>query len=329
MNVQTMSTRRTLLGAALSAAAVGLARPALAAYPDRPIRWLVGYPPGGSTDAIARLIGPIMSSRLGQPVVVENRAGANSSIAAETLARSPADGYTMSSADPGTLIINPLIYQRVGYDPERDFRHVGLQARINFILAVKAGSPIRSFADYLAAAKRSPGALSYATPSSGSPLHLAMELLQREAGITLNHVPYRGMGPALNDAAAGNVDSIISDYGSALGLIQGNMIRPVVVFSAQRLAGLPAVPTIAEAGQPTVTVGMWHGLVMPRGTPDEAVNRMAQLLDEATAQPAVLARFAELGFDRAPAGPEAFVAQYQADRDRWQPLVRSLGLRAE
>ena len=324
-----MATRRQLLAAGAGFAASAFATSARAAFPDRPIRWMVGFPPGGATDLLARMIGQPMSVRLGQPVVVDNRPGAGSSVAAEALARSAPDGYTVMGATSGTLIINPVIYRSLGYEPERDFRPVGLYADVHLLLAVRADSPLRTVAEYLDRARASSEPVQYGSSGTGTPLHLAMERLAREAQVRLDHVPYRGMGPALTDLLAGFVGSIVVDYATAASMVRAGRIRPLGTFSGERLAALPELPTIAEQGLPGFAAGAWQGVIVPRATPDPIVERLSGALSEALAEPSVRARYAELGLGVLPSDPASFTRLWQSDREIWQPLIRSLNITVE
>ncbi len=320
-------TRRHVLAAGLAAGA--LANTAWAAYPEKPIRWIVGYPPGGSMDSIARLLGGPFSGRIGQPIVVDNRPGAGSAVGATVLANAPADGYTVMGVDNGALIINPVVYSKLQYDPDRDFRPVGLYAFINLLLAVNADSPIRTAAEFLENARSAKEPVQYASPGIGSPLHLAMERLAIDAKIRLSHVPYRGMAPALNDVVGGFVPSIIVDYGTAAGMVKTGSIRVLATFSAKRLPALPDVPTLAEQGVNGFSAGAWQGLIAPNKTPDAVIERLADALTYALTDPKVKARYADLGLDLPQSGPEAFAKQWQADKAIWQPLIRDLGIKLD
>ncbi|MCQ4159911.1 tripartite tricarboxylate transporter substrate binding protein [Roseomonas sp. GC11] len=305
-------TRRHLLAAGCAAGI--LPRSARAAFPDKPVRWIVGYPPGGSTDAIARLLGQSFSIRIGQPVVVDNRPGAGSAVGAAALAAAAGDGYTMMGADNGTLIINPIAYRNLQYDPERDFRPVGLYAGINILLAVKGNSPIRTASEYLEKARAAREPIPYASPGIGSPLHLAMERLALEARVSLSHVAYRGMAPALNDVLSGAVPSLVIDYGTAAEMAKAGQLRVLATFSAQRLPGMPDVPTLAEQGLPGFSASAWQGLIVPRRTPDAIVERLADAWSFALGEPQVRARYAELGLDRLPSDPQSFMARWKGDQ---------------
>jgi tripartite-type tricarboxylate transporter receptor subunit TctC len=320
-------TRRRILAAGLAAGT--LARPAWAAFPERPVRWIVGYPPGGATDTIARLLGQPFSSRIGQPIVVDNRPGAGSAVGAAALAQSPSDGYTMMGADNGTLVLNPAIYRGLQYNPERDFRTVGLYAGINLLLAVRADSPIRTVAEFLDNARAARNPMQYASPGIGSPLHLAMERLARDARIRLDHVAYRGMAPAMNDVLAGVIPSIVIDIGTAAEMVRAGRLRPLATFSAERVAALPDVPTLAEQGLPGFSAGAWQGLIVPSRTPDAVVERLTDALAHGLADPHVRGRYAEMGLDLPRSDPQTFAKIWQDDVAIWRPLIRDLGISLE
>ena len=321
-------TRRHLLAASIATGS--LAKTAWAAFPERPVRWIVGYPPAGATDTIARLLAQPFSSRLGQPIVVDNRPGAGSAVGATALAQSPADGYTIMGADNGTLVINPVVYRSLQYNPERDFRPIGLYAGINLLLAVRSDSPIRTAAEFLDNARSATNPIQYASPGIGSPLHLAVERLARDARIRLDHVAYRGMAPALNDVLAGAVPSIVVDFTVGAEMIRAGRVRALATFSATRLAALPDVPTLAEQGLPGFSAGAWQGLIAPKRTPDAVVDRLTDALSHALADPHVRSRYAEMGLDLpSSSDPQTMAKVWQDDVAIWQPLIRELGIRLD
>lgn len=322
-------TRRQLLAAAGGVATYAASSTAWAAYPDRPLRWIVGYPPGGATDTIARLLGHPMSNVIGRPVIIDNRPGAGSSVGAAALATSAADGYTVGSADNGTLIINPVVYPKIQYEPERDFRPVGMYAGINLLLCVRTDSPLHTASEYLDRARASSEPVLYASPGIGTPLHLAMERLSRDADVGLKHVSYKGMAPALNDLLAGIVDSIVIDYTTASGMIKAGSIRALAVFSETRLAVLPDVPTMAEQGLPGFSAGAWHALIVPKATPDDIVETLSDALAKALKDPLVNTRYAELGLDMPASDPASLARRWESDKATWQPLIRSLNIKLD
>ncbi len=330
MNMELLKpTRRQLLGIGLTAGAALMTSTAWAAYPEKPVKWIVGYPPGGATDAIARLLSQPMTKTLAQPLVIDNRPGAGSSVGAVALATSHADGYTIMSADVGTLVINPVVYKSLQYDPDKDFRPVGLYAGINLLLAVPADSSLKTFKDFLESAKSPEEPVAYASPGIGSPLHLAMERLAKEGKINLSHVAYKGMAPALNDVLAGSVGSIIIDYTTAGEMLRANKLRALAVFSEARLPAIPDVPTVAEQGFPGFVAGSWHGLIVPKATPDDVVERLSAALADALKDQTVRDRYATLGLDMPPSDQDTFVKRWQSDKDTLQPLIRSLNIKLD
>jgi len=317
-------TRRTVLMGGLALGALGVMSSRAAAADV--IRWIVGYPPGGSTDLIARLLSAPMSQKLGQTIIVDNRPGAGSSIGATALAHAHPDGLTVGAADNGTLIINPVAYKNLQYDPDKDFRPVGVYADINILLAVSKAQPYKTVKDFIDQAKTTSQPIAFASPGVGSPLHLAMERLAREAGLTLEHISYRGMAPALNDVLAGVVPAIVIDYGTAREVIRSGDVRPLATFSASRLAALPEVPTFGEEALPGFRAGAWQGMIVPHDTPDDVVNRLSDALAFALQNDGVKARYAELGLGMPASDPQSFMKRWHDDKAILQPLIRELGI---
>ncbi|MBI0536289.1 tripartite tricarboxylate transporter substrate binding protein [Roseomonas sp. KE2513] len=316
--------RRALLGAGL--AALPLAR-ALAAYPERALRWVVAYAAGGGTDTLARLVGANLSNRLGQPIVVENRPGAATNIGAEAVAKSPPDGYTVFSADNGTLVFNTALFKRLPYDPVRDFRPVGLMARFPLVLAVGEKAPADTVQALIAKAKAAPGSIDCATAGIGSPHHLALERLSREAGVRFNHVPYRGAAPALNDLIAGTVPMMVLDYPSGAEYLRSGRVKALAVLSAQPLEEQPSVPTVEAAlGLRGFEAYAWQGLVVPKATPDALVAQLTRELDATMRDEAVRGRMKQIGLETLTGGPTEFEALLERERATWLPLIRDLNI---
>jgi tripartite-type tricarboxylate transporter receptor subunit TctC len=316
--------RRPVLAACLALATPALAQPRW--QPDRPIRWIVAYPAGGGSDALARLIGTQMAQGLGQPVVIENRPGAGATLGADAAAKAPADGYTLFSGDSGSLVNNIALFRRLPYDPVREFRAVGLFADFPLVIAVPAASRFRSIAEYIAAAKAAPGDLACGTPGVGSPHHLAVERFMKEAGIRLNIIPYRGGAPGVNDLLAGTLPSMMVDVASAGGPIRGGQVRALAATPPERWRTLPDVPTLRESGLPEYRAPAWQGLVAPAGTPEPAIRRLAEELARVMAEPAIRARLIEIGVEPLSSTPAEFDALMATDRAYWVPLIRELGL---
>lgn len=318
-------TRRGL-GAGLAASLLPW-RAAWAAWPEAPIKWIVAYAAGGGTDTLARLIGAAMSSSLGRPVVIDNRPGAATNIGAEAAAKAAPDGYTVFTADNGTLVFNPALFRNLPYNPERDFRPVGAFARFHLVLAVRKSSDFSDVKSFIAAGKERQGRIDYASPGIGSPHHLTMERLARSTGARFNHIPYRGAAPALNDLIAGTVESTVIDYASGGEALRSGMVRPLAIFSNQRLAALPDVPTVTEAlGLERFEAYAWQSLVVPKATPDPIVERLTQELQAAVGQESVQKRMREIGLEPLQSGPEEVQALLAAERAVWVPLIRELGI---
>jgi tripartite-type tricarboxylate transporter receptor subunit TctC len=271
-----------------------------------------------------------MSSQLGQPLVIENRPGAATNVAAAEAARSQPDGYTVFTAGIETVVYNPALYKKLPFDPVTDFRPVGLSAQFHLLLTVKKDSPATSARNLIERAKASPGAINYGSPGLGSPHHLAMERLKREAGFNLTHVAYRGMAPVISDMMAGTVEVGIVDFAAGGGVLRAGTLRPLAVCSAKRLEALPDVPTVQEAlGLKNFEAYAWQGVVVPAKTPDPIVARLTEALAGALRQEAVLSRMKEIGLDPLPGGPAEFQALLKAERDVWWPVIRDLGLSLE
>jgi tripartite-type tricarboxylate transporter receptor subunit TctC len=321
-----MISRREAL---LAAAALGAsATPAAAqgAFPDRPIRFLVGYPAGGPSDTFARLLAAQMGPRLGQNIVVENRPGGGAVLATEAAARAPADGHTWMHVDNGNLVYNPALFARLPYDPDRDLTGIGFIGRFPLYLVVRAEGGARSFADFAAAARtRAP---TYGTPAVASPHHLAMELLRRRTGIEATHVPYRGGPAAMQDLLAGNVDSVMIDTATGLPFIRDGRVRALCVLSDARAPLAPDVPTARELGFDAVAYG-WQGVSVPAGTPAPAIERLSREMVAAIQSPEIQSRMAALGVEWQPWTPAQFNAFVAAENALWRPLIRDLGIRLD
>jgi len=311
-----------VLGVLLGAMSAGSAL--AAGYPEKPIRMLVPYPPGGITDVLTRSIAELLRKELGQPVIVENRPGANTALAAQALAASPADGYTVMMAAAATVVMNPLLYAKLGYDPIRDFTPVARIAETPLVLVVRSDSPARTFADLIAKAKAKPGDATYASTGIGSTLHLAGELLQSETGTQMLHVAYKGSAPALNGVLGGETNFMIDSVGSSIPLIKGGKLRALAVTSAKRLPALPDVPTVAESGVPGFDVSTWFGLLVPKQTPAAIVTRLNAAVALAVRDPAFRAQFESVGLVvPAPIDAETFAKFIQAETAKWAPLIKA------
>jgi len=301
-----------------------------AAWPDRPIRIIVATAAGGASDILARQVGARLGEALGQPVVVDPRPGANGNIAAVAAARAAPDGYTLMMGTIGVMAVNPSIYRDPGYDPERDFEAVARLVRFANILVVNPSNPAHSVPEFIAWAKaRQAGQNTYGSPGNGGSPHLAMVVFAGMAGIAMEHVPYRGAAPALQDLIAGNLTAAFSDPLLTLPHIQGGKVRALAVSGPQRLAAAPEIPTVAEAGLPGYDVTGWLGIVAPRGTPAPIVARLNAALNRIVTEPEMTARLASQGAEVTTGTPAAFQAYIHAEIGRWREVTRAAGIQAE
>ena len=320
-----MLGRRTLLTGSGGAALAGAAR--AQTFPDHPLRWIVGYPPGGASDTFARLIGTHIGARLGQNVVIENRPGGGAVVASEAAARSAPDGYTMLHVDNGILVYNPALYARLPYDPDRDFQGVGFIGRFPLFLVVRPDNPVQDFAALVAQSKtRAPN---YGTPAVASPHHLAMEMVKRRTGLEATHVPYRGGPAAMQDLLAGNVDSVVIDCASGIPFITTGKVKTLCVFSEARSPRAPEVPTLRELGHANAVAYGWQGMSVPAATPAPVVARLADALKAGVGADDVQARYRDLGIESAPWSPAEFADFVRRENAEWRPLIRELGIRLD
>ncbi|MCW8086285.1 Bug family tripartite tricarboxylate transporter substrate binding protein [Sabulicella glaciei] len=319
-------SRRLLLGTAPAA----LVAPALAqpAWPTRPVRVVVPFPPGGLVDVLARSVSQRLSAQLGQPVVVENRAGAGGNIGADVVAKAEPDGYTLLASSLGPLAVNQFIYRTMPFDAQAAFTPITLLATTPKVMCVANARPWRTVGEVVAAAKAAPGRLTGGSAGPGTSLHLALELFKQRAGIDISHVPYRGAAPAVTDLVAGQIDLVIDNVPNILGQIRGNGVRAVAVATEERLPQLPGVPTMKEAGV-DFAFGTAFGLVAPAGTPPAIVNRLAELVGAALRDPEIGGRLAEQGAILGGSGPAEFAALIERERRTLEPVIRAAGIRAE
>jgi tripartite-type tricarboxylate transporter receptor subunit TctC len=323
---------RTLIRAAAALLfAVSLA-PAHAAsdFPkEHPINWIVPYPAGGGTDIVARTLQVGMSKALGQDIVVQNKPGAATAIGAEFVAHSKADGYTILSGDTATLAANPPLYPHLGYDPQRDFSPIGMMARFNMILVVNPSIPVHNMKEFIAWAKAQKHGVQYATPGTGSPHHLAGALFALRTGLDLVNVPYRGAAPAIQDVLSGQVPMMFVDSASGKQYIADGKLRALAVASKKRLDILPNVPTLIESGLPGFEAYAWQGLVAPKGTPEEVVNKLNEALNETLKSPEVIAKFKALGLEITPSTPRQLDDYARAERTKWTKVIKDAHITIE
>jgi tripartite-type tricarboxylate transporter receptor subunit TctC len=320
--------RRHALLAALPAVAPLRRAGAQPTWPDRPVRLFVGFPPGGPTDFVARVVAPGLAAAWGQPVVVENRAGANATVATDAVAKSPPDGHTLLFG-ANNHVMNPALYPRLPYDPNRDFAPVGMVATSPNLLWARPNQPFASLADIVAAARARPGQLGYASTGNGGNGHFGGETLKRALGIDITHVPYRGTAPALQDVLAGRVPLFMQTLVGAIGAYRNGQIKPIVAFGPRRAPELPDTPTLAELGHDVADSGVWYGILAPAGTPAPLLRRMASDLERVLRDDGVRERLATQASVPTFAGPDDFAARIRAELPRWAEVARAAGMRAD
>lgn len=298
-------------------------------FPAKPLRLIVPYPPGGSADILARAIGQKASEGLGQPVVVENRAGAGTIIGTEALAKSPGDGYALMLGTVSSHAINPALNSKLPFDPVRDFTPVSLVASIPFAMIVHPSVPAKSVQEFVALAKSRAGQVNYSSAGNGTSNHLAGELLKSMAGIDMVHVPYKGSAPALNDLLAGQVSLMFDLVLTAAPHIKSGAARGLAVTGTQRSAVLPDLPTVAESGLPGYEVSAWFGIFAPAGVPQQVVQRLNADFVKAMQQPDLKQRLASLGADPLTSTPAEFSAYLRAEIGKWAKVVKASGMKVD
>jgi tripartite-type tricarboxylate transporter receptor subunit TctC len=311
-----------LLIAAGSMAAGTASAQTAGAYPTKAIRMLVAYPPGGGNDFVARAIADPLAKRLGQQIIIDNRGGGGTIIAAELAARAPNDGYTLFLAPSTTLAILPHLKSKLPFDPVKDYDPVSLLVTSPYLLVVHPSLPVTSVKEFIALAKAKPGT-NYASPGPGSVSQLAAELFKVMAGINLTHVPYKGTGPAVIDVIAGHVSVMFASTASVRTHAMQGRLRGLAVTTAQRLPELPGIPTIAEAALPGYQMNSWNGVVAPRGTPRPVIARLNSELLAVMRQDAVRQRLSEQGLDPEPGTPQEFSAHIRAELARFGELIKT------
>jgi len=300
------------------------------AYPAKPIRLIVPYPPGGGTDFFARLVGAKMSEHIGQPIVVENRPGAATIIGAEAAARATPDGYTVLLADSTTLAVNPSLYKKLPYDPQKDFLPISLTARFAMLLVVNPSlTRAGSVKEFIAEAKRDPGKINFASVGAGTTHHLAMELFKQQTSISLNHIPYKGAAPAVQDLVGGQVPVMFLDLAAGGPQIRAGRIKALAVASARRISALPDVPTVAESGVPGFEAWAWQGLVVPAGTPQEVMARLRAEYSKAVGDPAVRQKLIDAGVEPLTSTPEELAAYIKSETAKWAKVVKEANIKVE
>ncbi|MDD0810199.1 tripartite tricarboxylate transporter substrate binding protein [Curvibacter sp. RS43] len=298
-------------------------------WPNKPIRWVVPFPPGGAMDAIARTLGERAGKTLGQPFVIENRPGAGGNIGADLVAKAPADGYTLMITSIGMATNKPL-YGKLSYDPIKDFAPVSLLAVVPNVLVVNASqSKLRSVDELITAARQSPGKITYGSAGNGTSIHLAGEVFSSMTQLDLVHVPYKGSSPALTDLLGGQIDLMFDSITSARPHLQSGKLRALAVTTAKRSAALPQVPTLAEAGVPDYEVSPWFAAFVPAGTPKPVLNKLQAALVNALKQPEVQARFEAIGAEAVGSSPDELAVHLARESTRWTQLITQRGIRPD
>jgi tripartite-type tricarboxylate transporter receptor subunit TctC len=319
--------RRVLraLGAAALASLGAAAHAQQPAWPVRPLRMIVPFPPGGSTDIVGRTVAERLAAALGQPMAVENRAGATGAIGLEALARSAPDGYTIGLGTIGSVAINPLVAAKLTWDPQRDFAPIGMVGSTPFALLVNNALPARTLAELIAMARAKPGALAYASGGIGGSQHLATALLEDMTGTSMNHVPYKGSGPALTDLIGGQVQAMMEPAVSAAPHVRAGRVRALALTGARRSSAFPDVPVIAET-VPGYEAAAWFAILAPAGTPPEIVTRLSTELRAALRAPELIERFEQAGVEVSASTPEQLRDTLRGELDKWGRLVKKLNI---
>jgi tripartite-type tricarboxylate transporter receptor subunit TctC len=300
-----------------------------AAYPTRPVTLIVPFPPGGTLDILARLVGEHMSKSLGRQIVIENRAGAGGNTGSRQAARSAADGHTLLLTYVGTLAINPEMYSNMGYDPAKDLTPIGEIALGPSVLVVHPSFPAKTLREFIDYAKANPGKVDYASSGIGTAIHVSTEMLADAAGVSVRHIPYKGTGAAMADLAGGHVKVFMPPIPPVISNIRSGLLRPLAVTSVERSPLLPDVPTIAEVGFPGFNADTRFGLMVPTGTPPQIVARLNTALRAAVQDEALRKRLTDDGMIPRPGSPEDYAAAALVDQKVWGGLVKRLGLKAE
>ena len=322
---------RTVLGAAALAVAtfaLPLAAQAQASYPDKPIRFVVPYPPGGGTDVVARIVQMRLQAALGQSVVIDNKGGAGGSLGTDIVAKAAPDGYTVLFT-LSSHTINPAIFPKLPFDTIKDFEPVGLVASLPQILVANTAVPVRTVADVVAQAKAAPDKFSFASVGNGSPGHLAGEMMVIRTGAPMLHIPYRGGGPAITDVMGGQVPYLWVSIPAAAQHVKGGKLKALAVSTVKRSAAFPDVPTMQEAGVPDFEVDSWYAMLVPAKTPKAIIDKLNKALNTVLAEPAIRAQLLEQGAEAVGGTPEALGKTIAAELPKWAKLAKDANIRAD
>jgi tripartite-type tricarboxylate transporter receptor subunit TctC len=293
-------------------------------FPSRPIRLVVPYAAGGPTDVVGRMVADFLAKDLKQAAFVENKPGAQGAIGSEAVARGDADGYTLLVVSGSMFTLNPMLYKKLAYDPDRDFRTLAIVTEDPLVMEVHPSVPTKTIAEFVAYAKRNPGKLSFSSAGTGGVIHLAGEMFKQMAGIEMTHVPYKGAGPAMADLVAGNVQVMFDSFGTALPPVRAGLLRALGVSSAQRRSELPDVPTMVESGYPDYLVSVWFGIAVPAKVPDNVAAILKASLDRAMGDETFRASLQKIGYSvRQPQSAAEIVGFINDDRARWSEVVKA------
>jgi tripartite-type tricarboxylate transporter receptor subunit TctC len=327
MNNMTRISKRALL---LGAAALWAAQAVQAQnYPVKPIRLIVPFTPGGTSDILGRAVGQKLTEAWGQPVIVDNVAGAGGSVGADRAAKAAPDGYTLLMGHIGTLAVNPSIYPKLPYDPVKNFTPVAWVASVPNVLAVHPSVPAKSLKELVALAKAKPGQLNYGSGGNGSAAHLATEYLKLQSQTSMVHVPYRGTAPAMADLVAGQIQLVFTGAPAVLPFVKSGQLRALAVSSSKRLEAMPELPTVAESGYKGFEADQWYGIVAPAGTPPDIVNKLNAQINKALESSELKTRLQSEGAIAMPSSPETFGALIVREIARWKPVVKAAQIKAD
>jgi tripartite-type tricarboxylate transporter receptor subunit TctC len=299
------------------------------AYPTKPIKLTVPFPPAGGTDVLSRALAQSITAHTKWTIVIDNRPGAGGNIGLDAAAKSPADGYNIAMGQTANLAVNPALYPSMPFDPLKDFEPIALVSSQPLILVVAANSPYKTLKDLIAAAKAKPGQLNMGSPGSGTIGHIGGELFQRRAGVKFAHIPYKGAGPVVTDLMGGSVDLYFGNSQSVDSLVKGGRIRALAVTSPKRLKNLPDVPTIAESGYPGFEAATWSGLVAPKGTPKAIVDRLNLETNKALKSPEMLAKLDADGSEALGGSPQRFAEFLKSEHAKWGAVIKEAGIKLE
>ena len=298
-------------------------------YPNRPIKFIIPFPPGGGLDHTARTVQAKLQEALGQPIIIENKAGAGGIVGAEFAKNQPADGYTLFLGNTGTMGLYPAVFQKLPYDALKDFAPAGQLISNTLVAVTNAQVPANTLAEFIAWAKRNPGKVSYASGGSGAITHLAGEMLKSQAGIDMLHVPYKGSAPAVTDLIGGQVHLLIDVAAVSQQHVKSGKLKALAVTSAKRNAAFPELPTFDEAGLPGYEAIGWQGILVPAGTPKEVVNKLADAIQKVMADAGVREKFLAVGSEAAPSGPDAFGAFIRAEIEKWTRIAKAANVKVD